>query len=395
MNKLQQYFRIIRKSRNFPGLARKEYLRDHLGFPRRDPGIEKAIDCGVAWLCLAQDESYSRDGGVAEWYSLLTGWSISYPETTGYIIPTILDYARSKDDNAVRDRATLMLDWLVSIQFQDGSFPGGNIKAQPRKPTIFNTGQILLGLASGVTELDDKYYVAMCRAADWLVKAQEKDGSWRKHISPFVVPGEKTYHTHVAWGLLEADHIEPNKGYADAALANIYWALTQQTSNGWFRNCSLDDPFQPLSHTLGYTLRGLLEAYQYSGNNNILVASQKTADGILSAMDKDGFLPGRLQSDWQGSVSWACLTGTVQIAHCWLLLYRFSSEVRFRNAGYTANRFVRRLMHISGPIEQKGGVSGSFPIDGEYGAFCYLNWACKFLIDSNSLEKQIRELENQ
>jgi hypothetical protein len=33
-----------------------------------------------------------------------------------------------------------------------------------------------------------------------------------------------------------------------------------------------------------------------------------------------------------------------------------------------------------------GGVAGSFPIDGEYGSFQYLNWAAKFAIDANLME---------
>jgi len=37
-----------------------------------------------------------------------------------------------------------------------------------------------------------------------------------------------------------------------------------------------------------------------------------------------------------------------------------------------------------------GGVKGSFPIDGRYGKFGYLNWAAKFFIDSNMLEAEIK-----
>jgi asparagine synthase (glutamine-hydrolysing) len=38
-----------------------------------------------------------------------------------------------------------------------------------------------------------------------------------------------------------------------------------------------------------------------------------------------------------------------------------------------------------------GAIKGSFPVSGEYGAYQYLSWACKFSIDANMLEKAVRE----
>ncbi|NIR46494.1 MAG: hypothetical protein GWN83_21255, partial [Gemmatimonadetes bacterium] len=52
----------------------------------------------VSWIERAQDAT--PDGGVSRAYSVgwtahanARGWQNSYPETTGYIIPTILDCA--------------------------------------------------------------------------------------------------------------------------------------------------------------------------------------------------------------------------------------------------------------------------------------------------------------
>jgi hypothetical protein len=41
---------------------------------------------------------------------------------------------------------------------------------------------------------------------------------------------------------------------------------------------------------------------------------------------------------------------------------------------------------IGGPPDVRGGVKGSFPVDGAYGPYEYLNWACKFFVDANLLE---------
>lgn len=381
----------IRFYRDLTPAARAEHRKDRKGLPTYDPGIETAIKECIDWLCRAQDASASHDGGVAAYYSLLTGWSTSYPETTGYIIPTMLEYAELTKDKKIRQRAKRMLDWLVSIQFSEGGFQGGLIGDETIIPNTFNTGQVLLGLAAGVRKFGNKYRDSMIRAADWLVKTQDYDGCWRKFPSHLAIPGEKTYETHVAWGLLEAARLETGRGYEVASLKNIRWAIKFQRENGWFDNCCLDDPSKPLTHTLGYVFRGILEAYQYFEDPVIFSACKKIADGLLTAISNSGFLAGRLFSDWSGAVSWVCLTGNVQIAYCLLKLYQINDNADYHNAAYALNRYVRRTIKINGPPDTRGAVKGSFPVYGEYGKYNYYNWGCKFFIDSNMLEKDVRE----
>jgi hypothetical protein len=108
---------------------------------------------------------------------------------------------------------------------------------------------------------------------------------------------------------------------------------------------------------------------------------------LLSALDKDtGYLPGRLRPDWSAAVDYCCLTGSVQIGICWLLLYRETGEAKYREAAQSVNRYVRERVRVEGPSEIRGGVKGSYPVSGGYGTYQYLNWACKFFIDSNTLE---------
>lgn len=377
-SKIYSFFKL-------PRVARVEHLKDCLELVTRDPGLERAIDESVLWLCRAQDKSLSKDGGIAHHYSLINGWSTSYPETTGYIIPTIITYADLRKEESMRQRVKKMLDWLVSIQLTCGGFQGGWIDYKPIVPVTFNTGQILLGLACGVREFGEKYLVPMRRAADWLVETQDFDGCWRKYPSPLIAPGEKAYETHVAWGLLEAARLESRKDYEEAALKNIRWALNLQKENGWFEKCCLSDPTQPLTHTLGYVLRGLIEAHLYTGDQTLLNACRKTADGLLKALREDGFIPGRLNQNWQGTVTWNCLTGSLQISICWLLLYQITGEVRYKNAAYLVNRFVRRTMKISGHSEIRGAIKGSLPIYGQYCPYEFPNWANKFFVDANIL----------
>ena len=366
--------------------ARAELRLERQPERARDIPIEQAVSEALEWIERAQDHSLSADGGVARHYSLLTGWGASYPETTGYIVPTIISEGRSRGSRGLLERARKMLDWLVSIQMPCGGFQGSTVSSSVVVPVTFNTGQILLGLAAGVAEFGPKYRKAMIAAADWLVQTQDRDGCWRKHPTPFAAPGEKAYETHVSWGLFEAARLENRYGYAEAAMRNVYWALSHQTDNGWFANCCLTDPSNPLTHTIGYALRGLVEAYRFSDDQEILQGAIKTAEGALGALQSDGFLPGRLDSQWRATTEWSCLTGTEQIAACWLLLYRETGDTRFLNAGLAANRYVRQTVKLDGRLETRGAVKGSFPVSGGYEKFQYPNWACKFFIDANTLE---------
>lgn len=370
------------RERALPPAATAEARRDRDEGLGPDPGPDRVITACMAWLSRAQDLSTTRDGGVARDFSLRSGWNSSYPETTGYIIPTFLRVAGLRGDEALRERGRQMLDWCLSIQYPDGPFQGGRIDSKPRVPVTFNTGQILLGLAAGALEFGEPYGDAMRRAATWLRDTLDEDGCWRRFPTPFAAPGEKAYETHVSWGLFEADRVCPAEGFGAAGLRQVDWALTKQHANGWFERCCLDEPQHPLSHTLGYVLRGVIEAYRFSRHERYLDAAVRTAEGLLSSLRDDGALPGRIDANWRPTVTWSCLTGNAQVASCLFMLERYTSNAGYGDGGRRLAAFDRRTMLLSGDPDRVGGVKGSFPIDGGYGRFQYLNWAPKFLVDA-------------
>ena len=374
-----------------PRRAAEELARDMRGLPVHDPGLDAAIDAGVQWLCRAQDQSTTHDGGVAKNFSLKDGWSSSYPETTGYIAPTLIAYAQLAGDQEFAQRARRMLDWLVSIQFESGAFQAGSVGAKNLKPVTFNTGQILIGLAQGVTAFGEAYRLPMRKAADWLVATQAPDGSWPHNQSPMVATsGPKAYDTHVAWGLFEAARVEPDAPYGEAGVRNALWALTTQADSGWFDKCSIKNPATPATHTIGYAIRGILEAYAYRQDERLLEGARKPADALLDAMTRDGFLAGRFDRNWRPAAKWSCLTGTVQNATNWMLLWRHTGESKYLDGAFVANRYVRRTLSMDGDPDVRGAVKGSFPVDGDYDPWVYPNWATKFMVDSCLLEREIR-----
>lgn len=382
-----------RNLRAWMGLPRevRDLSRRDRNEPGRDPGLERSVEAATEWLCRAQTCSKTADGGVARHYSLIDGWGASYPETTGYIVPTLFSAAERTANEEYLGCARKMLDWLLRIQMPCGGFQGGTVLDRPVVPVTFNTGQVLMGLADGSKRFGEPYHSATIRAADWLVGCQDADGAWRRNESPFALAGDKTYHTHTAWGLLEAASATRSEKFAEAGMRNIRWALGKLQDNGWFEDCCLTDPTQPLTHTLGYALRGIIEGYRFSQDERLLDAAIRSANGFLSAQRADGAIPGRLDRKLKGTVPWVCLTGNVQIAHCWLQLSQLTGERLYRDAAGAANQYVRRTIDVEGSPETTGAVRGSYPISGGYGTYQYLNWAAKFFVDANVLEKELRE----
>lgn len=372
--------------RQLPEDARRQLQLDRAGLPEHDGGPAAVAAACIEWLKRSQDMSVYRDGGSARDYSLVKGWASSYPETSGYIVPTLIDYAHLTGDQELAERARRMLDWLVSIQFAAGGFQGGKIDATPCLPVTFNTGQILMGLAAGVGRFGEAYRAPMMRAATWLCDTQDADGCWRKHPTPFAAPGEKSYETHVAWGLFEAARLEPNRGFGEAGLRQVHWALGRQATNGWFASNCLSSPREPLTHTIGYVLRGVIEASRFSGEPELLAAARRTADALLTVIGQDGRLAGRFDANWKPAADWVCLTGSAQIAACWFLLHSMTGNGDYLDAARRANRYVRRTVHLVGHPDVVGGVRGAFPVNGDYGSYEYLNWAAKFCIDSQLME---------
>jgi hypothetical protein len=381
-----------------PRAARAAYLEDLFERSRSDPGPLRVAEASVAWIARAHDRANAGNGGVPRAWSLIHGWEAEYPETTGYIVPTLLDYARARNDTALAERAFRMLDWLVSIELAGGGFQGGTVLDRPVIPVAFNTGQILLGLAAGARERDT-YRPALVRTGDWLVRAMDPDGAFRRYPSPFAsrrtpVPPPHAHDAHVAWALFEADRVEPGRSYSEAARKCLEFTLGLQGDWGWLDRACLGDAARPLTHTLGYALRGLVEGYRFTGDPRLLEASRRTADALLYVLDpRDGFLPGRVEANpsapgkaLRAAASWACLTGSAQIAIAWLLLFDATGRTVYRDAALAANQYVRRTIATSGPDETRGGVRGSYPIDGDYNAYRYLSWAAKFAIDACVLE---------
>lgn len=348
--------------------------------PAQDHRVHLAA--AIDWLCRAQDvrDGHADAGGVSAGWSFEDGWLPSYPETTGYIIETMLAAAQVLQRPELVPRAQRMIDWELSIQLPDGAFPG-HFGEPGSRPVIFNTGQIMHGMIAGHTQLGRADCLASAvRAGHWLADQQDDDGCFRRfehNDTPHV------YNTRATWPLLATGLIAGERRLVDAARRHMDWALTQQTASGWFATNAFVPWRSPFTHTIAYAIRGLLEAGVLLGESRYLDAALKAGRGIAAVQRADGWLAGTYRDGWVPDAAYACLTGVAQMSLNWTRLAQASGDDSLRAHARSALAYLKTTHRLEHPDPAvRGGVAGSAPIWGDYSRFEYPNWAAKFFADA-------------
>jgi hypothetical protein len=343
---------------------------------------EVHLSAAIDWLCRAQDvrDGHPDAGGVSAGWSFEDGWLPSYPETTGYIIETMLAAASALKRPELIDRARRMVDWELSIQLPDGAFPG-HFGEPGSRPVIFNTGQIMHGMVAGYTQLKrDDCLAAAVRAGHWLADQQDADGCWRRfehNDTPHV------YNTRATWPLLATGLIAGEARLVQAARRNLDWALTQQTGSGWFATNAFVPGRSPFTHTIAYAIRGLLESGALLSDERYIGAALMAGRGIAAVQRADGWLAGTYRDGWVADASYSCLTGVAQMSLNWTRLAQASGAETLRLHARSALAYLKTTQRLDDPdATVRGGIAGSAPIWGDYSRFEYPNWAAKFFADA-------------
>ena len=392
LNKITENFRF------YSSFVNKELIAIYIGAcSKSNISLSDHLDAAANWICQAQDAT--ADDGVARSYSFIyqpwfkrKGWFPSYPETTGYIIPTMFDYARLRQRQDIHSRALRMATWETNIQMGNGAVQGGTVDYE-QTPAIFNTGQVIFGWLRAYQETGNEQFIqSAIRAGEFLLANQDNDGSWRKNLSDYTASTMPfyTYNTRTAWALYLLGKETINNNFIDAACEKIDFALKQQKRNGWFYNNCLNKPEQPLLHTIAYCIRGILEIGVISNNDQFIQCAKKAADELLVNIRYDGSLSGRFDSDWKPSVEWSCLTGDAQLSIIYGRLYQTYNDKKYLVAMKKINTYLMKKQLLCPLLKNAhGGICGSSPVHAEYGKFSILNWAVKFFMDALMLEQSL------
>ena len=335
------------------------------------------VNAAVDWVERAH--AAANDGGISKGYDLLRRrWFPSYPETTGYTIPTLLNTAALFERETLRPVAFRLADYLLEHATEHG---GVTHWSGSTPPIVFDTGQVIFGwLAAYDACGDSRYLRAAERAGDWLVSVQSDSGAWNDYQHLDVV---KVIDTRVAWALLGLYKHTHKEEYRRSAALNLEWAVRQQNADGWFRRCAFTDRDDPFTHTLAYTAEGLFECGLLLNEPRFVEAARLMADALLTRQRADGSLAATYAAGWRATSRSSCLTGNCQMARLWLRFFEAGGAQSYYAAAQRSVAFVSRTQNLrTSNSNIRGAIGGSHPIYGVYERLKCPNWSAKFFIDA-------------
>ena len=366
------------------------------------------LDQSMNWLF--NTFSISSDGGIpAKYRADSDTWADSYPETTGYIIPTFLAYARISGNKKFKSAAIDMGFWEIRIQSPDGGIgePAGLFNENAIKPRIFNTAQVILGWLALYRETnDEQFLLSAIRGGEYIISRIEDNGTW--NFGPFNTP--KSYNIRVAWSLLELSNMTKNKNYNYYADKIIDWVLSQTYDNYWqpYSHFSISEKINKklgLTHLMGYTLVGLVNVIRLDNNkernNKIVKLLTQSSESLISIYEINnrqnrnskfvGF-PGLIDRNWNPASDWSCITGNAQIEFFLRSFFEISYNKKLLDMADKLAFDLKSVQVLGENISEKmkGGFFGSDPINGEYDKFNIPNWGVKFYADT-ILKKNYQE----
>lgn len=342
----------------------------------------KEINQVYQWL--SSSIKANNGNGSAAYFSLFSGWSKAYPETTGYLFPTLqILYNRTKDEQILKQINSSIL-WILSLQKADGSFPQG---ITSNESIVFDNGQILLGLTSCLDSHPEILPNAN-RLNQWLyaqmnISGQYIHNTYTKGYSP-------SYHSRCLWAQLnfEVATNELTEAKRNSFSNYLDYYLSLQNDNGSFKNWGFSKTENfALSHTIIYTLRGIYETALILKNKDAIDRVSKSVDQILKNTPSSGIIPGRYNQDWLGRQTFTCNAGNAQLA---ILLFKLSTYYNKPDYFSSGEKILNQLKNkiIGNPLPGiKNGVFSSSPFYKEYQAFKMTNWTMKFILDALLIEE--------
>jgi hypothetical protein len=377
-------------------LIARERIAEWFGGHRVESRDEPHVIPAIQWLERAQD--VTRTGGIARGYSLSAhpefgsaGWEPEYPETTGYIIPTLYTASHLFRRPDLAERATQAALREIEIQLPNGAVRGGTV-VHPPAPVVFNTGQVLFGWLAALAETGrTEFELAAYQAAKYLAEELDCDGIWRHGRSPYAQKHATLYNARTAWALAEAGKRLEVPAFVDAAAKALNAVVNRQHGNGWLPACCLNDPQRPLLHTIAYAIRGLVEGGRVLDNAKMVQAGATAAERLANLVPADGRLAGRFDAQWRPAVRWCCLTGNAQMANNWLRLSIITGDSKWRLPVSSVLPFLKSTQNrTTMDPGLHGGIKGANPLTGGYGRMEVLSWATKFFVDA-LMRRMMRE----
>ncbi len=296
---------------------------------RSDHALGSPVDKAIAWI----KRHELPDGGIRVHHR----HRCAYPEVTGYLIPTLLDWG----EVALADRCG---KWLARIQNPDGSFSDPDQGV----PHVFDTGQALRGLLALSTE-HPQLLPNMIAAGNYLLSQVQNGNGFSIQCEPHGI--SETIQLYVLPPLQDLAKRTGDEKYAQAVDA---------CCQSYIKHEKLLSTVS-LTHFLAYEIEALIDL-------GYLKKVQEILDYLAGMQQSTGSIPAR------EGVSWVCNPGIAQLAVCWYKVGRHAEAGR-------ALEFLKTQQRSS------GGFVGSSGQGAAYFPRFEPSWAVKYFLDAEWWKK--------
>jgi malonyl-CoA O-methyltransferase len=259
---------------------------------------------------------------------------ISYPEVTGYMIPTLYKTGE-------RELAKQYAAWLMEQQNDDGSF-----SAADGIPYPFDTGQVMRGF---LTVLDDMPEIEepLKRACSYIINNMAVNGRIKSFYDDKIT---EYVHLYVLPPLFESGKRLQENSFIEAAQRSLEYYKSQPDLI----------EFNVISHFYGYIMEALVDM----GETEL---AKKGMEVITKLQNKNGLIPAYKDVDW------ICVPGQAQLA---IVYYKLG----LKKQGDMALDYLKKKQRSG------GGFFGSLGKGAKYFYKKEISWAVKFFIDAYYLK---------
>ena len=318
----------------------------------------------------------------ARWRNWRRGWAAPYPETTGYLIPTLFAYQSRFPSLESAETARSCYQWLLRLAQPSGAF--SSLYASSGQPSLFNTGQIFLGLIAGYQDQPSaEAEAAIHRSIDWCLKAVVDP---RKDIQGLYNQGFlAAYYIRAIWPLAFAMQVMGRRNEWNQ-LNDICEVLAERIGpTGALTEAGFKPGSAAFLHTIAYTIRGWWEL-------GCLWEDEKTQDLALQILahywerrEIAGRWAGAYLAPGEDQLQFTCLPGQAQIA---ILLQKIGDAKGIEKYQTEARRLLEELCQYQKKGRNPntdGAFAGSSPFWGPYMPLRYPNWGAKCFLDAAAL----------
>lgn len=265
--------------------------------------------------------------------------SFSYPEVTGYLVPTLLAYGE-------RDLVVRLVRWLLCIQRASGAY------ADPDRaePCVFDTGQALRGLLAAKDVVPEALEAAR-RASDYI-------------CGEMIASGSRGFGERYSGKIPESVHLYvlPPLRLAAAVLGCADYRQAVEYCLDYYSKpdvCNVDSQL----HFLGYELEALIDLDRADLAVPVL-------DHLRRQQACDGSVPGVT------GARWVCSSGLAQLALCWYKIGDWEPA-------------DKALAWMEKHQTSGGGFFGGYGPKASYFPNVEVPWAAKFYLDAHRLRLRL------